>query len=159
VTISQFQFAGGVRAQVFVSRLRPFKEQRLVVVGSDKMAVFDESAPDRLVTYPRRDWKYPVPTAEDAPGAPVPIDAIEPMKAECLAFLTSLSTRRAPVTDGSEELQVLEVLDACEHSLSNDGMRTVIQPPIPSPMHQERRGRSRRNAKLPVLAGLVGAPA
>jgi UDP-2-acetamido-3-amino-2,3-dideoxy-glucuronate N-acetyltransferase len=158
VTVSQFQFAGGIRAQVFVSRLRPFKEQRLVVVGSDKMAVFDESAPDRLVTYPRRDWKYPVPTAEEAPGEPVAIDATEPMKAECQAFLTSLDTRQTPVSDGEEEIRVLEVMDACERSLSNDGIRTMVKPaPCVRPHHQGC-GRSRANAKWPVSTGMVAAP-
>jgi UDP-2-acetamido-3-amino-2,3-dideoxy-glucuronate N-acetyltransferase len=158
VTISQFQFAGGVRAQVFVSRLRPFKEQRLVVVGSDKMAVFDESAPDRLVTYPRRDWKYPVPTAEEAPGEPVPIDATEPMKVECQAFLTSLDTRRTPASDGSEELRVLEVLDACERSLSNDGTRTMVKPQVRSRLHHQGLDRHRHKHEQPVSTGMVATP-
>src|SRR3712207_7129202 len=35
-------FPGGERAHVFVSWLHPFKEQKLVVVGSDAMAVFDD---------------------------------------------------------------------------------------------------------------------
>lgn len=158
VTISQFQFAGGVRAQVFVSRLRPFKEQRLVVVGSDKMAVFDESAPDRLVTYPRRDWKYPVPTAEEAPGEPVPIDATEPMKVECQTFLTSLDTRRTPASDGSEELRVLEVLDACERSLSDDGTRTMVKPQVRSRLHHQGLDRHRHKHQQPVSTGMVATP-
>jgi UDP-2-acetamido-3-amino-2,3-dideoxy-glucuronate N-acetyltransferase len=132
VTVSQFVFAGGVRAQVFVSRLRTFKEHWLVVVGSDKMAVFDEAAQPTLVTYPRGDWPGPVPTAAEAPGEPVQIDATEPITAECLAFVESLDTRRPPATDGPEELRVLEVLDACSRSLSHDGMRTVVQPQVRS---------------------------
>jgi UDP-2-acetamido-3-amino-2,3-dideoxy-glucuronate N-acetyltransferase len=159
VTISQFQFAGGIRAQVFVSRLRPFKEQRLVVVGSTKMAVFDESAPDRLVTYPRRDWKYPAPKAEEAPGEPVLIDSTEPIRAECQAFLSSLDTRRAPVSNGSEELRVLEVLDACERSLSNDGARTAVRPPARSQIHNRRQSSFRCNTERPVSAGIIGSPA
>jgi len=46
------------------------EEPRLVVVGSYVMAVFDESALDQLVTIPRRDWKHPVPAAEEVPGEP-----------------------------------------------------------------------------------------
>jgi UDP-2-acetamido-3-amino-2,3-dideoxy-glucuronate N-acetyltransferase len=159
VTISQFQFAGGVRAQIFVSRLRPFKEQRLVVVGSAKMAVFDESAPDRLVTYPRRDCKHPVPVVEEAPGKPVPIDATDPKKVECQTFLTSLDSRRPPVSDGSEELGVLEVLDACERSLANDGMRTMVKPPIRTRLHHQRHGPFRANTQKPVSAGVIATPA
>ncbi|MBN2466017.1 Gfo/Idh/MocA family oxidoreductase, partial [candidate division WOR-3 bacterium] len=65
VTVSQFEFAGGVRAHIFVSWLHPFKEQRLVVVGSDKMAVFDDTAAvDKLQLYPHRvDWVDRVPIA------------------------------------------------------------------------------------------------
>jgi UDP-2-acetamido-3-amino-2,3-dideoxy-glucuronate N-acetyltransferase len=158
VTISHFQFAGGVRAQVFVSRLRPLKERRLVVVGSDKMAVFDESAPSRLVTYSRRDWKYPVPTAEEAPGEPIPIDTTDPLVVECQAFLTSLETRQVPASDGAEELRVLEVLDACERSLSNDGIRTIVRPPDRSRTHRQKHCRITENTNRPVEAGILAAP-
>jgi UDP-2-acetamido-3-amino-2,3-dideoxy-glucuronate N-acetyltransferase len=158
VTISQFQFAGGVRAQVFVSRLRPFKEQRLVVVGSDKMAVFDESAPERLVTYNRRDWKYPVPTAEEAPGEPVPIDATEPLKVECQTFLASLDTRLTPVSDGSQELRVLEVLDACERSLSSDGMWVMVKPTTRDRLNHQTPGRFCDNTNKPASTGSFTLP-
>src|SRR6267143_1268396 len=49
VTLSQFQFPSGVHAHIFVSWLHPFKEQRLVVVGSEKMAVFVDTAEHKLV--------------------------------------------------------------------------------------------------------------
>src|SRR5262245_5827867 len=64
VTLSQFEFPSGVHAHIFVSWLHPFKEQRLVVVGSQKMAVFDDTAEHKLVLYPHRvEWKNRVPTA------------------------------------------------------------------------------------------------
>jgi len=81
-----------------------------------------------LVTYPRGEWPGSVPSAAEAPGEPVQIDATEPMTAGCRAFLESLETRRPPATDGQAELRGLEVLDACSRSLSNDGMRTLVQP-------------------------------
>ncbi len=153
VTISQFVFAGGVRAQIFVSRLRPFQEQRLVVVGSDEMAVFDEAAPDRLVTYPRGDWKDSSVSSAESAGKPIRIDSTEPMKAECIAFLESLETRQPPVTDGEEELRVLEVLDACERSLSSDGARTDVQPPSRSRRGHKTGALGVRNTNKPTLAG------
>ena len=72
VTLSQFSFANGVRAHVFVSWLHPFKEQRLVVVGSEKMAVFDDTAAEKLVLYPHRvEWKDRVPNAVKAEAEPI----------------------------------------------------------------------------------------
>src|SRR6185312_16108700 len=53
VTMSTMTFASGVRAHIFVSWLHPFKEQKLVVVGDRKMAVFDDTlAADKLQLYP-----------------------------------------------------------------------------------------------------------
>lgn len=131
VTVSQFTFSSGVRSHVFVSWLHPFKEQRLVVVGSEKMAVFDDTAPNKLVTYPHKvEWKNRVPTAVKAEVEVVDIETVEPLKAECLAFLECLETREPSLTDGAEGLRVLEVLDACQRSLSSDGTRIVIHPQI-----------------------------
>ena len=42
VTVTQLLFDNGVRSHIFVSWLHPFKEQKLVVVGTEKMAVFDD---------------------------------------------------------------------------------------------------------------------
>jgi len=119
VTMSQFKFANGVRAHIFVSWLHPFKEQRLVVVGSKQMAVFDDMATHKLVLYPHRvEWMNMVPTAVKADGIPVPMDAEEPLRNECQEFLNCMESRRAPLTDGHEGLRVLRVLGACQESMA-----------------------------------------
>lgn len=118
VTLSHFTFSNGVRAHIFVSWLHPFKEQRLVVVGSKKMAVFDDTAADKLVLYPHRvEWIDRVPTAVKAEMEPVAIDTSEPLKNECQEFLRAISTRQDPLTNGSEGLSVLRVLNACQRSM------------------------------------------
>jgi UDP-2-acetamido-3-amino-2,3-dideoxy-glucuronate N-acetyltransferase len=128
VTSSQLVFAGGVRSQVFVSRMQPFREHWMVVVGSEKMAVFDEAARHVLVTYVRGDCVGAVSPTPEPSGEPVEVDVAGPMTAQCKAFLESLETRRPSATDASRELRVLEVLDACVRSLSRDGVRTLVQP-------------------------------
>ncbi len=118
VTLSQFTFTNGVRAHIFVSWLHPFKEQRLVVVGSEQMAVFDDSASEKLVLYPHRvEWKDRIPSAVKADAIPVTVDSTEPLKNECREFLECLELRRAPLTDGHEGLRVLRVLSACQQSM------------------------------------------
>ena len=44
-TVSNLLFEDDSRAHIFVSWLHPFKEQRLVVVGDEKMAIFNDVAP------------------------------------------------------------------------------------------------------------------
>jgi len=120
VTLSHFDFPSGAQAHIFVSWLHPVKEQRLVVVGSEKMAVFDDTADHKLVLYPHRvEWKNRVPTAVKANAEIVELDNREPLKAECQHFLDSVISRRAPVSDGAEGLRVLRVLDACQRAIGN----------------------------------------
>lgn len=120
VTLTQLTFSSGVRAHIFVSWLHPFKEQRLVVVGSEKMAVFDDTAADKLVLYPHRvEWKDRVPNAVKAVGMPVALEDVEPLNCECRHFLECLEQRKSPKTDVREGVRVLKVLTACEAALKS----------------------------------------
>src|SRR5437667_6574541 len=88
VTLSHFDFPSGVQAHIFVSWLHPVKEQRLVVVGSEKMAIFDDTAEDKLVLYPHKvKWQNRVPTADKANGEIVKLENREPLRAECQELL------------------------------------------------------------------------
>lgn len=130
VTLSHFDFPSGVQAHIFVSWLHPVKEQRLVVVGSEKMAVFDDTAEQKLVLYPHKvEWKNRVPTAVKANAEAVAIDSREPLRAECQHFLDCIASRTPPVSDGAEGLRVLRVLDACQRAIVN-GVITLTPPPI-----------------------------
>jgi len=129
VTLSHFDFPSGVQAHIFVSWLHPVKEQKLVVVGTDKMAVFDDTAEQKLVLYPHRvEWKNRVPTAVKAEAQAVALDSFEPLRAECQHFLNCVTSRTAPVSDGAEGLRVLRVLDACQQAIAN-GAITLAAPP------------------------------
>ena len=55
VTVSTMLFDRGVRAHLFVSWLHPYKEQKLVVVGERRMAVFDDvRKTDKLQLYDKK---------------------------------------------------------------------------------------------------------
>jgi UDP-2-acetamido-3-amino-2,3-dideoxy-glucuronate N-acetyltransferase len=132
VTLSHFDFPSGVQGHIFVSWLHPIKEQRLVIVGSEKMAVFDDTADHKLVLYPHKvEWKNRVPTAVKAKGEVVALDDVEPLRAECQHFLDCVASGRTPVSDGAEGLRVLRVLDACQRAIGNGPI--TLAPPSPAP--------------------------
>ncbi|CAI4032672.1 Oxidoreductase [Nitrospira tepida] len=128
VTTSLLSFKSGIRAHIFVSWLHPYKEQKLVVVGDRKMAVFDDTEKkDKLLLYPHSiDWKdnFPVPTKAEAQT--VALDLREPLRTECEHFLDCIETRKTPRTDGEEGLRVLAVLQQCQEALERK------QPPAPA---------------------------
>ncbi|MGQ9750718.1 Gfo/Idh/MocA family oxidoreductase [Desulfosoma sp.] len=121
-TITYLNFPSGVKAHIFVSWLHPFKEQKLVVVGDRKMAVFNDTADEKLVLYPHEiKWKNRIPVASRAEGLPVPFDASEPLRNECRHFLDCIVHGLQPKTDGREGLDVLRVLTASQESLDKGG--------------------------------------
>lgn len=125
VTLSSLSFPNGIKAHIFVSWLHPYKEQKLIVVGSKGMAVFDDTAKaeDKLLIYPHRiDWKegnIPTPVKENA--TPVAYEAREPLNEECRHFVDCIQSGKTPRTDGEEGLRVLKVLNACQRSLNQQG--------------------------------------
>ncbi|MGQ0810061.1 MAG: Gfo/Idh/MocA family oxidoreductase [Nitrospiraceae bacterium] len=131
-TVSLLSFPSGVKAHIFVSWLHPFKEQKLVVVGDRKMAVFDDmEKKDKLLLYPHSiDWKNNLPVANKADAQPVEIEGQEPLRAECLHFLDCVQQHSQPRTDGEEGLRVLMVLQQCQEAL--ESMRPTGQKTIAS---------------------------
>ncbi|MCL0076040.1 Gfo/Idh/MocA family oxidoreductase [Dehalococcoidia bacterium] len=123
VTLTTLSFKDGVRAHIFVSWLHPCKEQKLVVVGDKKMALFDDtSREDKLLVYEHQiEWieRRPVPYAKEAKV--VKISSEEPLKLECQDFLRCIETRQKPKADGHKGLQVLEILSCCQRSLEENG--------------------------------------
>jgi UDP-2-acetamido-3-amino-2,3-dideoxy-glucuronate N-acetyltransferase len=138
VTVSLLSFPSGVKAHIFVSWLHPFKEQKLVVVGEKKMAVFDDQRKDtKLVLYPHTiDWKNNAPVASLAEAEPVPTPSGEPLRAECEHFLECVRTRATPRTDGAEGLRVLTVLQRCQEALARHGRPAASPAPAPAPRYQ-----------------------
>jgi UDP-2-acetamido-3-amino-2,3-dideoxy-glucuronate N-acetyltransferase len=127
-TLSTLEFQSGVKAHIFVSWLHPFKEQKLCIIGSERMAVFDDLEPEKkLVLYAHKvNWLDRKPVAERDGGQIVPIPKEEPLRRECEHFLECVRTGARPRTSGEDALHVLEVLDACERSLNQNGARVPL---------------------------------
>jgi predicted dehydrogenase len=121
VTVTNLLYPKGVRAHIHVSWLHPFKEQRLVVIGTQKMAVFDGVSGDLTLYDQRVEWQKGQPVPIKAEGIVVPVSSEEPLKQECRAFLKAIETRVDPVTDSLSGLEVLSVLQSAQESLGKQG--------------------------------------
>ena len=124
VVVVNLTFAGGLGAHVYASWVSPYKEQKLTVVGSKALAVFDDTKTwaEKLALY--RNYMEetaagPVPLKTPADYTVLP--AAEPLRAECEHFLDCCRSRHAPRTDGTEGSRVLRVLQAAQSSLSKAG--------------------------------------
>lgn len=130
-------FAGGPWARIDLSWLHPWKEQRLVAVGAERTAVFDDRLPwpEKLAVggAPGPDADGRASDPERHRPRPLPVVAGEPLRRECAAFVEACRTRRPPPTDGAEALRVLRVLDAAQRSL-DAGSQAVEPAPAAVPV-------------------------
>lgn len=129
-TMTTMRFSNDLRAHIYVSWLHPFKEQKLIVIGSNGMAVFDDTKPweEKLVLY-RNHVKWSggtFPEANQCPPEYVKLPPEEPLKEECLHFLNCCRDRITPKTDGKEGVRVLSVLQAAQESLAQDGIKVSL---------------------------------
>jgi UDP-2-acetamido-3-amino-2,3-dideoxy-glucuronate N-acetyltransferase len=123
VTMTTLQFPRAARAHIFVSWLHPYKEQKLVVVGSKRMAVFDDVVKEgKLKIFDKGvDWKDGEPVIRQTSESTLFFPEHEPLREELLHFADCVKTRRTPRTDGGNGLDVLRVLDAGQRSLDAGG--------------------------------------
>jgi len=123
VTISNLNFQSGVKSHTFVSWLHPYKDQRFVIIGDKKMALFNDVNPkEKLFIYEHKiDWiaRSPIPHPEQAKV--IEIEDKEPLRSECEHFINCIQKRTPPLTDGNEGLRVLKILEACQKSLEGGG--------------------------------------
>ena len=130
VTISTMLFGRGTRAHLFVSWLHPYKEQKLIVVGEKRMAVFDDvRKTEKLQLFDKRidlvDGQF---VAERPMAQTIEFPSSEPLMLECQHFLDCVATRRAPKTDGNDAWRVLKVMEASQRSLSMNGEPVQLEP-------------------------------
>lgn len=110
----QMQFPGGVTANVSVSWLSPFKEHKLVVLGTTGALVFEDTQPVRerkLVIY--RDYidrSTGTSRFVKSEGEAVPFPEGEPLENEMRTFLHCVSTGETPPTGAREAIPVLRLL-------------------------------------------------
>ena len=128
-TVTTLEFKSGIKGHIFVNWLNPFKEQKLVVVGSKKMAVFDDVSKEKLFIYPHQiEWKDgKIPIAQKADYYTVEVEQKEPLKEEMNHFIKCVLERKTPRTDGEEGLRVLKILNLCEKSLKEQKPIEVVK--------------------------------
>lgn len=138
VTMTNLKFPSGIGAHIFVSWLNPYKEQKLVVVGSEGMLVFDDTEPiaTKLMHYPHKiNWQNNLPVPHKGESEPVDIAPLwkEPLKAECEAFLTAVGSGVPPLTSGEEGLRVLKILEISQRSIEQKEQITKSLTKHPAP--------------------------
>ncbi|MGI8780148.1 MAG: Gfo/Idh/MocA family protein [Solirubrobacteraceae bacterium] len=116
------RFPSGLAAQLHLSWLDPHKERRFTVVGSRRMATFDDMDLERKVTVYDKgfdqsatSWGEYITRSGDIWSPSIPNR--EPLRLECEHFVACLRDGATPISDGESGLRVVRVLAALQERL------------------------------------------
>jgi predicted dehydrogenase len=122
VVFCYLRFPSGVVAHLHLSWLDPHKERRLTVVGSRRMATFDDMLIEgKLTVYDKgfdedtRSWGEYIARSGDIFSPRIP--NLEPLRLECEHFIECVRSGATPRSDGASGLRVVRVLEALQGSL------------------------------------------
>ena len=122
VVFAFMRFESGLTAHMHLSWLDPHKERRFTVVGSRRMATFDDMDLERKVTVYDKGFDEDASTygeyitrSGDIWSPRVPNR--EPLQLECQHFVDCVREGRTPRSDGASGLRVVRVLAALQERL------------------------------------------
>ena len=127
-------FGEGALAHLQSSWYYPTKTRWMVVVGSRRMAVWDEDAEAKLMLYERGyaphqgvdRWGNKGLRLYDDGGQAVPLETAEPLRVECQHFLECVAAGHAPLSSGRQAVDTLRVLEAIDGSLRAGGHQVTL---------------------------------
>ncbi len=134
VIFMTLKFKNNILCNIHVSWLDPHKIRKFTIVGSEKMAVFDDMDPaNKIKIYnkgidKKTDYNYSTFFSIREGDIHIPrVELMEPLKIECKHFVDSIINKTTPFTDGRNGLEVLSVLEAAQKSLGNFGRPVKVK--------------------------------
>ncbi len=134
-TITVLKYPGNVVGHIFVSWLHPFKEHRLVVIGSKGMLSFEDSSKDKNILFYEKgiDWIRGEPVCRDGPTAVIHYERAQPLTRELRYFIDHLRNPALEIASAASAVEVLEVLEkATRDLLGQEAGKTGCEPGQPA---------------------------
>jgi predicted dehydrogenase len=131
VVFCYLRFPSGLMAHLHLSWLDPHKERRFTIVGSDKMATFDDmELEQKLVIYDKgfdQDYSsYGEYIARSGDVWSPHISNEEPLRIECRHFAECVRDGLTPISDGRSGLRVVRVLEGLQESLERSARAQAV---------------------------------
>lgn len=141
-TSIQLTFDNNIKAHIFSSWLYPYKEQKMIVVGTKGMAIFEDSQPweskVRLCPYPTT-WQDGLPHPIVGDFKNLPVTPSEPLLNECSHFLDCIAKQIEPITSSYEALNVMAVLEASKESMQQQSPVRLTEKPSTLPQRMVKQ--------------------
>jgi len=114
-TMTQLTYPNNIHAHIFVSWLHPFKEHRMVVIGSRGMISFEDSSPEKEIKFYNKhiEFEQGIPIKVENPTEIIPYKQKQPLTEELKYFVENLD-KKIEIADGRSGYEVVKVLEKAQ---------------------------------------------
>ena len=121
-TMTVLEYPNNIIGHIFVSWLHPFKEHRLVVIGSKGMMSFEDSTEDKKLNFYGKtiDISDGIPKKIEGKTEEIPYDQEMPLDRELRYFVDHLDGSPIDISDANSAIEVLKILEIATDSLVDD---------------------------------------
>jgi len=129
-TMTTLTYPNNIVGHIFVSWLHPFKEHRMVIIGSQGMVSFEDSSQAKDILFYEKgiDWIQGEPIKRDGPTEVIPYEKGFPLTNELQYFIDHLDGSKLEIADGQNAFDVLEVLEKATQSLQGQTEANLSRP-------------------------------
>ena len=122
-SLTFLEYESGVKAHIFVSWLHPFKEHRLIIIGSEAMISFEDSVDNKpLKLYSKKyDLVAGIPEKIDGPVQCISYEKKMPLEEELKYFLKNLRSSNLEIASGEHGLEVVKILETAGDQILSNG--------------------------------------
>jgi len=120
-TLTVLEYKGNIKGHIYVSWLHPFKEHRLIVIGSKGMISFEDSAENKpLILYSKSyDMSEGFPEKKDGPVELISYGEESPLTEELKYFIQHLDGSPLKIANGQNAVDVVNILVQASKGLTN----------------------------------------
>lgn len=125
-TMTQLSYDNNIHGHIFVSWLHPFKEQRLVVIGSKGMISFDDSSEKKEIKFYNKhiEFEQGIPIKMENPTEIIPYEQKQPLTEELRYFVENLD-KKIEIADGQSGYEVVKVLEKAQQLIDAASMESL----------------------------------
>lgn len=131
-TMTILHYPQNIVGHIFVSWLHPFKEHRIVVIGSKGMLSYEDSSAEKNLYYYEKgfDWVQGEPVKRDGPTETIAYDRGQPLTSEMQSFIDCATGKgKNDRISGEKGVEVLQILEQAGKSIDSMGDTTTINEP------------------------------
>ncbi len=133
-------YPNNVLGHIFVSWLHPFKEHRIVVIGSKGMFSYEDSSEKKQLLFYEKgiDWVKGEPIKRDGPTEIIDYEKTMPLTEEMRYFVNHLNGNPIEIADAQSAVEVLKILQKASDNLLAGGDSEVKE--LRKPQHAKQEG-------------------